>query len=141
MILIDTNVISELWKAEPDAGVLAWMDAQVVATLYLSAITVAELRYGLAMMPEGRRRSIFEGRLEREVLPAFVGRILPFDLDESKAYATLMARANAEGRAISQADGYIAATATISSLIVATRDVAPFQAAGLTVTNPWHTPS
>jgi toxin FitB len=137
MILIDTNVISELWKIEPDSGVLAWMDAQVVETLYLSAITVAELRYGLATMPEGKRRSIFEGRLEMEVLPAFTGRILPFDLDVSKAYAALMARARIQGKAISQSDGYIAATAKAHALIVATRDVAPFLAVNLAVTNPW----
>lgn len=141
MILIDTNVISELWKVEPEPGVLAWMDSQLVATLYLSAITVAELRYGLATMPEGRRRSIFESRLEREVLPAFAGRILPFDLEDSKAYAALMARAKTEGRAISQADGYIAATATVRALTVATHDVAPFLAANLTVINPWSAPS
>lgn len=137
MILIDTNVISELWKIQPDPGVLAWMDSQVVATLYLSSITLAELRYGLATMPEGKRRSIFEGRLEREVLPAFAGRILPFDLEDSKAYAALMSRAKSEGRAISQADGYIAATATARALTVATRDGAPFLAAQLTVINPW----
>ena len=139
MILIDTNVISELWRAAPDAGVLAWIDAQAVETLYLAAITVAELRFGLASMPDGKRRSIYQGRLEREVLPAFTGRVLPFDLDASKAYASLMARARAEGKAISQADGYIAATASARAFAVATRDVAPFLAAKLTVFNPWKT--
>ena len=59
MILIDTNVISELWKAEPNPDVLAWMDAQAVETLYLSAVTVAELRFGVAAMPKGKRRSIY----------------------------------------------------------------------------------
>ena len=78
MILIDTNVISELWKIEPDPGVLAWIDAQAIETLYLSAITVAELRFGLAIMPEGKRRSIYQDRLEREVLPACDG-WLPVD--------------------------------------------------------------
>lgn len=137
MILIDTNVISELWKKAPDPRVLAWMDAQVVETLHLSAITVAELRFGLASMPKGKRRSIFQDRLEREVLPAFTGRVLPFDLDASQAYAALMARAMADGRGIGKADGYIAATAAARALMVATRDVTPFQAAGLTVINPW----
>lgn len=137
MILIDTNVISELWKVSPDPGVFDWIDAQVVETLYLSAITVAELRYGLAAMPEGKRRLIYQDRLEREVLPTFTGRVLPFDLETSQAYAALMARAKAEGKAISKADGYIAATASTRSFTVVTRDVAPFQAAGLTVINPW----
>ena len=137
MILIDTNVISELWKAEPNPGVLNWIDAQAVETLYLSAITVAELRFGLATMPEGKRRSIYQDRLEREVLPAFSGRVLPFDRDTSQAYAALMAHAKAKGKAISKADGYIAATASVRALSVATRDVSPFHAVDLTVINPW----
>ncbi len=138
MILVDTNVLSELWRVAPDPGVLSWVDAQAMETLHLSAITVAELRFGVASMPEGRRRSIYQDRLEREVLPAFTGRVLPFDLDASQAYATLMARARREGKAISTADGYIAATAASRALMVATRDVAPFQAAGLKVINPWN---
>ena len=137
MILIDTNVISELWKPGPDSNVLAWIDAQTIETLYLSAITVAELRYGLAMMPDGKRRTIYQERLEREVLPTFAGRVLAFDLDTSKTYAELMARARAEGKAIAKADGYIAATAATHGLIVATRDTSPFEAGGLNVINPW----
>jgi predicted nucleic acid-binding protein len=69
MIIIDTNVISELWKADPNPNVLAWVDNQMIETLYLSAITVAELRFGLAAMPAGKRRKIFQERLENEVLP------------------------------------------------------------------------
>jgi toxin FitB len=137
MILIDTNVISELWKAEPNPDVLAWVDAQTVETLYLSAITVAELRFGLATMPEGKRRTIYQERLENEVLPTFTGRVLPFDLDASQAYADLMARAKAEGKAIGKADGYLAATASACGLMVATRDISPFEAAGLKIVNPW----
>jgi predicted nucleic acid-binding protein len=140
MILIDTNVISELWRVEPNPGVLTWIDLQTVETLYLSAITAAELRFGLATMPEGKRRSIYQDRLERDVLPAFKGRVLPFDLDASQAYAALMARAKAAGQAIGKADGYIAATASVHGLTVATRDLAPFQAAGLAVINPWEAP-
>lgn len=137
MIVLDTNVISELWKVEPNPNVLAWIDAQAVETLYLSAITVAELRYGLAAMPEGKRRTIYQERLEQEVLPTFSGRVLAFDLDTSRTYADLMARARAEGKAIGKADGYIAATAAAHSLIVATRDTSPFEAGGLEVINPW----
>jgi predicted nucleic acid-binding protein len=137
MIVLDTNLISELWKADPDKNVLAWIDAQAVETLYLSAITVAELRYSLATMPTGKRRTIYQERLEREVLPTFAGRVLAFDLDTAKAYAELMARAKAEGKAIAQADGYIAATAAEHGFIVATRDTSPFRTAGLSVINPW----
>jgi len=137
MIVLDTNVISELWKAAPDPNVLAWIDAQMVETLYLSAITVAELRFGLAAMPAGKRRAIYQKRLEGEVLPAFTSRVLPFDLDASQAYAGLMAQAKAAGKAIGRADGYIAATAAARGLMVATRDTGPFEAAGLNIINPW----
>lgn len=139
MIVLDTNVISELWKVEPNRNVLAWIDAQTVETLYLSAITVAELRYGLAAMPEGRRRTIYQARLEHEVLPTFTGRVLPFDLETSQAYADLMARTGIKGKIIGNADGYIAATAAVHNLIVATRDTSPFEAAGIEVINPWET--
>ncbi|NTJ65874.1 type II toxin-antitoxin system VapC family toxin [Agrobacterium rhizogenes] len=138
MIVLDTNVISELWKIEPDSNVLAWIDAQMIETLYLSTITIAELRFSLASMPDGKRSRIYQDRLEREVLPAFTGRILSFDLDASQAYAQLMARAKQAGKSIGKADGYIAATAAARGLMVATRDTSPFEAAGLNVINPWN---
>ena len=135
MIILDTNLISELWKVDPNPGVLDWIDAQAVATLYLSAITVAELRYGLATMTEGKRRTIYRTRLEHEVVPVLSGRVLPFDLDASEAYAGLVARA--AGKTIGEADGYIAATAATHRLMVATRDTRPFEVAGLNTINPW----
>ena len=137
MILVDTNVVSEPWKPMPNERVLAWIDAQAIETLYLSAITVAELRFGIAAMPEGRKRTILHHRLEREVLPLFQGRVLPFDLEASRAYAVLMAQAKVTGEAIGKADGYIAATSVARGFTVATRDSSPFEAAGLTVINPW----
>lgn len=137
MILVDTNVISEPWKPTPDERVRAWIDAQTIETLYLSAITVAELRFGISAMPEGRKRAILDNRLEREVLPLFQGRVLPFDLEATRAYADFMAQAKASGRAIGKADGYIAATAVARGFTVATCDASPFEAAGLKVINPW----
>jgi predicted nucleic acid-binding protein len=88
-------------------------------------------------MPPGKRRTIFQDRLEGEVLPAFTGRVLPFDLEASKAYADLMAQAKAAGRAIGTADGYIAGTAAARGFMVATRDTSPFEAAGVAIINPW----
>lgn len=137
MIVLDTNVISELWKVEPNPDVLAWIDAQAIETLYLSAITVAELRYGIAAMPDGRRRAIYQRRLENEVLPAFAHRVLPFDVAASQTYASLMTQARAKGKAIGKEDGYIAAIAATHGLIVATRDTSPFEAAELATINPW----
>lgn len=137
MILLDTNVISEVWKIAPNARVVAWLNAQPLETLHLSAISVAEIRYGIATMPTGRRRQVYADRMEGEVLPAFSGRILSFDLPASQAYADLMCQARAEGKAVGLADGYIAAIAKANALIVATRDVMPFNATGLPVINPW----
>ena len=139
MILVDTNVISEPWKPAPASHVLAWIDAQAIDTLYLSAITVAELRFGIAALPRGRRRDTLDFRLEQDVLPLFDRRVLAFDLKASRAYAEIMARAREAGRAIGKTDGYIAATAAANDLIVATRDTSPFEAAGLSTLNPWAT--
>lgn len=137
MIVLDTNVISELWKIEPNPKVLDWVNAQAIETLYLSSITVAELRYGIASLPQGKRRTTYQQRLTQEVLPLFVGRVLPFDLDSSQTYADLMAGARAAGKAIGMADGLIAAIAATHQLVVATRDTSPFDAAGVGTINPW----
>jgi len=137
VILVDTNVISEPLKLAPNDRAIAWIDAQAVETLYLSAISVAELRLGVAVMPAGKRRDRLRGRLEEEVLPVFAGRVLPFDLKASEAFANLMATARARGRPVGRADGYIAAIAASNGFPVATRDTAPFEAAGLRVINPW----
>ena len=137
MILLDTNVISEPWKPVPEPRVLAWIDAQAIETLFLSAVTVAELRFGIGAMPAGRRRAVLQERFEQDILPLFEGRILSFDLGASQAYAELMVRARCEGRAIGKADGYIAATAASRGYAVASRDVSPFEAAGVRVLNPW----
>lgn len=137
MILIDTNVISEPMRRAPDPRVIEWLDLQPIETLYLSAITVAELRFGVACLPSGQRRHRLEENIDTRVLPMFAGRILPFDLAASVTYGQVMAHARAAGQAISAADGYIAATAGANGMIVATRDTAPFAAAGIRTVNPW----
>ncbi|MGD0960116.1 MAG: type II toxin-antitoxin system VapC family toxin [Methylomonas sp.] len=137
MILLDTNVVSEPLKASCDKSVLSWIDEQVIETLYLSTISLAELRFGIAALPEGKRRDTLYSSLERRVLPLFAGRILPFDEHASQAYATLRARARAAGQSIDTADGYIAAIAATHGFAVATRDTSPFEAVGLKVINPW----
>ncbi|MDN8008037.1 type II toxin-antitoxin system VapC family toxin [Burkholderia multivorans] len=137
MILVDTNVIAEPLRREPSAAVIEWLDAQNVETLFLAAISLAEMRFAVAALPEGRRRDWLAQSIEHRVVPVFRGRILPFDDAASKAYARIRAHARAGGNAIAPADGYIAATAKANGLIVATRDVAPFEAAGLRVIDPW----
>ena len=138
MILLDTNVVFEPLKRTGDVGVLTWIDAQIIETLYLSTISLAELRFGIAALTPGKRRDTLHTSLEQRILPLFAGRILPFDAAASEAYSVLRARARTQGKAIAPADGYIAATATSHGLIVATRDTGPFEAAGLTVINPWN---
>ncbi|MBB3835984.1 hypothetical protein FHR55_004248 [Xanthomonas arboricola] len=137
MILLDTNVVSALWRPKPNPSVLAWIDAQAIETLFLSVVTVAELRFGIAVMPEGRKRSTLHARLERDVLPLFNGRLLAFDLDASHAFATLASKARTAGLTLGRVDTYIAATAAAQGLTVATRDTPPFEAMALDVINPW----
>ena len=136
MILLDTNIISEAMRSQGDPAVLSWLDAQSVETLFLSTITLAELRFGIAALPIGQRRDVLTRELAQRILPIFEGRILPFDLKAADAYGDLRARARAAGRAISTADGYIAGIAAAHGFIVATRDVGPFEAAGLQVVTP-----
>jgi predicted nucleic acid-binding protein len=137
MILLDTNVVSEPLRHAPDARVIEWIDAQAMETLFLSAITVAELRAGLSMLPAGKRRSGLQENLEQRLLPLFADRVLPFDMTCTQAYGLLKAKARTAGLAIAAADGYIAATALANGLAVATRDVGPFNASGAVVINPW----
>ncbi len=106
MILLDTNVVSGPLRAAPEPRLVAWLDAQPLETLFLSVITVAELRFGVARLPAGRLRNSWRDRLEARVLPAFTGRILPFDLAATQAYADLMVKAQATGSTVGLADGH-----------------------------------
>ena len=137
MILLDTNVISKPQRLEPNARVLDWMDAQALETLYLSTITVAELRAGVALMPAGKRRDSLHENLEKRLLPLFANRVLPFDMACTKSYAELLATSRAAGLAVATADAFIAAIALANGFAVATRDTTPFEAAGVNVINPW----
>lgn len=136
MIVLDTNVISETMRKAPSPQVTAWLDANPFRTLYISAITVAEVRYGLGIMPVGARRDRMRERFETRILPLFTGRVLAFDLADADAYAELMATARAAGITIGRSDGYIAAAATAAGMSIATRDTA-FEATGVPVINPW----
>jgi toxin FitB len=137
LILIDTNVVSEMMRREPDQRVVEWLDAQMVETLYLSSVSIAELLLGIALLPEGRRKTALASALSIQVTALFGTRLLPFDVSAAEAFATIVSRARASGLAIGVADGQIAATAAVHGLIVATRDAAPFLAAGLAVIDPW----
>lgn len=137
MIVLDTNLISEPLRPDPESRVVAWIDAQPPETLYLTAITVAELRTGVALLPAGKRRSNLQHSLEQTILPLFNGRILPFDLACTPAYAKLLDKTRKSGQAIATADAFIAAIAITHDYAVATRDTRPFKSAGVAVIDPW----
>lgn len=137
MIVLDTNVVSEPMKAGASSAVLAWLDQQVADTLYLTATSLAELLVGIQTLPDGKRKDGLDAALSELMIGLFGPRILPFDQQAAMAYAPMVGRARAAGRAISVADGQIASIAAVHGFAVATRDAAPFLAAGVPVINPW----
>lgn len=136
MILLDTNVVSEAMKPAPNQTVQAWLDEQIAETLFLSSVTLAELLFGIGVLPAGRRKRALVAMIE-EVRALFAGRILPFDDAAAARYADLAVTARSAGRGFPTPDGYIAATAAANGFLIASRDTAPFAAAGLTVIDPW----
>lgn len=138
MILLDTNLVSEAIKPESHPAVRAWLDAQLAETLFLPSITIAELLFGIGVLPDGRRKTMLAARIE-DLLEAFAGRILPFDVQAARHYADLAVKARAGGRGFPTPDGYIAAIAAAHGFAVASRDTSAFHAAGLAVIDPWKT--
>lgn len=138
MIVLDTNVVSEPLKPGPDAAVLDWLDRQRPGTLFLTATSFGELLLGIERLPRGRRRDALATTLDGFLNAFFGDRILPYDDLAAKRYAPMVANARTAGRAISVSDGQIAAVAASHEFAVATRDTAPFIAAGVPVINPWN---
>jgi predicted nucleic acid-binding protein len=136
MIILDTNVVSEAMKPSVDPAVIVWLDAQLAETMYISAVTLAELLFGINCLPAGRRKEALETTLAA-LLDVFGERVLPFDRDVARAYAGIAARARSAGRGLPLPDGYIAATAAVHGYAIATRDAGPFAAAGVRIINPW----
>lgn len=137
MILLDTNIVSEALRPSPDDRVVRWLDAQNPRTLFLTAVSLAELLVGAAYLPSGRRRSYLEESLASALAQLFDDRILPFDAAAATAFAPMMAQARAAGVQIGFADGQIAAIALGKGFAVATRDAVPFKAAGVRLIDPW----
>jgi len=136
MILLDTNVLSDAMRPEPNPAVRGWLDAQAAETLFLSSVTVAEILFGVGVLPAGKRKdnltALFDGMLD-----LFGSRILPFDADAARQYADIAVKARAAGCGFPTPDGYIAAIAAAHGFAVASRDTSAFDAAGLQVINPW----
>jgi len=137
MIVLDTNVVSEAMKPEPAPAVRDWMDAQSAETLYITSVTVAELLFGVGVLPDGRRKQKLAATLDG-MLHLFEGRILPFDTDAARRYSDLAVAARNAGKGFPTPDGYIAAIAVAHGFTVASRDASAFEAAGIDVIDPWN---
>jgi predicted nucleic acid-binding protein len=137
MIVLDTNVISELLRPAPAGPVEAWLAAQDGAGVYFTAVGEAELRQGVALLPQGRRRASLSAAVEAILEEDFRERILPFDRAAARAYADITAERRAAGRPISQFDCQIAAIARSRQAAVATRNTADFGGCGIEVIDPW----
>jgi len=135
--LLDTNVLSELLRAQPDPAVFAWFAAQPADSLFVSAVTQAEMLLGARLLPAGKRRRQLEQSLEAMFNEDFAARVLPFDARAADQYATLAAARRRAGRSISQFDAQIAAIASSHRMALATRNASDFEGCGLTLTNPW----
>jgi predicted nucleic acid-binding protein len=137
MILLDTNVVSELMRTEPAEAVLAWLNGQPSEKLYLSVVTIGEIAYGLRILPDGKRRSGLRERFERFVALAFDQRVLGYDEAAGRIYGELMGDRKELGLAMSVPDGQIAAIARRDHLAIATRNAGDFEHCGIDVINPF----
>lgn len=138
MIILDTNVVSELLRPTPNGTVLQWLDGQDTYQFYLSAIVVAELYTGIACMPEGKRQAELRNRLDLMLEEEFPERILPFDSGCAMQHAELMGANRHRGTLVSMADTQIAAICLYHGATLATRNTKDFIHSGVTLINPWH---
>ena len=136
-IVLDTNVISEPRRPQPDPKIRAWFERQEVERLYLTTTVIGELAAGIERMPKGQRRIDFERWLKALVTEDFAGRILMFDVEAALIYGKLVAEALARGQPPAVGDAQIAAVAERNGMAVATRDISDFKALQVTVVDPW----
>jgi hypothetical protein len=137
MIVLDTNVISELMRREPDPRVMAWIAEQPMAGVFTTTLTQAEIFYGLALLPEGRRRDDLLAAARPMFDVDLAGRVLPFDTDAALAYPEIAAGRKQDGKPISQIDAQIAAIVRSRGARLATRNVRDFANCGITIVDPW----
>ena len=137
MIILDTNVFSEMLRPAPDGNVSAWMARQPASQLFTTCITEAEIRYGIARMPEGQKRSRLAAAVDGIFGIDLAGRVLPFDSDAARAYAGIVSRRERAGRPISQFDAQIAAIARAHGAEIATRNTLDFKDCDVGLIDPW----
>lgn len=136
-IVLDTNVVSEIRLASPDAAVEAWFTRQSSESLFLTATVVGELAGGIERLPQGRRRTMLELWFDNLLQTEFRGRVLDYGVTAARRYGTMIAGATAQGRPPGISDAQIAAVAAVHGMTVATRDTRDFAAFGIALVNPW----
>jgi toxin FitB len=136
MIIIDTNVVSELMRPEPDPGVASWVRARDRRELRMTVISLAEVRYGIARLPDGRRKQVLLGAAD-EIFSAFADQILPVDAAAAEHYAVIASSRERAGKPIPGFDALIAAVCRSQGATLATRNVSDFDGTGIEVINPW----
>jgi toxin FitB len=137
VIILDTNVIWEVFKPAPSATVLGWLAAQERSGVFLTSITVAEMFEGLESLPQGKRRAQLIHAVEELLAADYSGRILPFDDSAARLYAKIIESRAVSGRPIAEFDAIIAAVARVHQFALATRNIADFQHCGIRLINPW----
>ncbi len=137
MLVLDTNLVSELMRPQPEAAVLAWVGAQPMKEMAITAVSSMEIRFGIHILPEGRRRAELDRKFSELIAQGFAGRILPFDGQAGEACADIRAMRQRSGRRISTEDAMIAAIAKVHGGTVVTRDANGFTGCGVPVINPW----
>jgi predicted nucleic acid-binding protein len=137
MMILDTNVVSELMRPAPSTRVVDWIAAQPARSLYTTSITEAEILHGVMLLPSGKKRKAFEAAAKAMFREEFAGRVLSFDTEAALPYAIIAVERRRAGRPISHFDAQIAAIARSTRAAVATRNVADFQGCGVDLVNPW----
>lgn len=137
MIVLDTNVVSELMKPSPSATVTGWIVRQPASALYTTSVTQAEILHGVLLLPVGKRRAALEAAAEAMFDEDFAGRVLPFGGEAARVYAQIAAHRRRSGKPISHFDAQIAAIARSARAAVATRNVSDYEECGVKVLNPW----
>jgi hypothetical protein len=138
MIILDTNVLSEVMRPAPSVRVLEWLAKESALTVFTTTIAMAEILCGIELLPKGRRRAALASAAEAMFEEDFAGRILPFDNDAARAFPKIAAARRGSGRPITRFDAQIAAIARSRSAAIATRNTGDFEECGVTVLNPWN---
>ena len=139
MIVLDTNVVSEVMKTAPSSRVLGWLNSRATSDLFMTAITVGEIEFGLQSLPAGRRRRLLRNRFEQFTARGFDGRVLAFDETAARTYGDIMASRRKMGRPVTVPDGQISAIARVNGFMIATRNTADFEDCGVDLVNPFAT--